>query len=512
LNQNSHIADGVVKQEFDRSTEKFQVITAWVGIALNLIWFISDYIVIPEYLVSFLIFRICVSVVATLALLFRKKIGISIYYCMFILVVGISMQNAYMWTLMDLAHFQKHAFAYIVLFIGVGMLVLWELKLSILIAVITIIVNLILFYFNSPLSFKEFMVNGTLITFTVGIFSIFMIRTRYRLIYNDIRIRLELEYSNKIIEQKHKEVVKQKLEIQSQKDSLEHKNKEITDSINYAERIQRSFMATKELLDENLNHRSRHAELPETSSGQVVSASATETLKQSRLLSGQGDEDSYFVFFQPKDVVSGDFYWGAKLNNANFILATADSTGHGVPGAIMSLLNISSLEKSIENETEPADILNSTRKIIIDRLKKDGSEHGGKDGMDCSLISFDFNNSKITYAAANNPIWIVRENVLLEFAPDKMPVGKHDKDSISFTQHEVEIQKGDIIYAFTDGMPDQFGGPRGKKFMHKALKELIVDISIKPMAEQKELLQSALNNWMGDNEQVDDVCVIGVCV
>ncbi|MBC7694718.1 MAG: tetratricopeptide repeat protein, partial [Burkholderiales bacterium] len=184
-----------------------------------------------------------------------------------------------------------------------------------------------------------------------------------------------------IIELKEIETQKQNEIITIQKHLVEEKHKEITDSINYAERIQRSFLATTELLNNNL---SVHAE--------------------------SRTEDSYFVFFQPKDVVSGDFYWASKLSNGCFALATADSTGHGVPGAIMSILNISCLEKAVEQEklTEPAEILNHTRTKIIERLKKDGSEEGGKDGMDCSLICFDFKNSKLTYAAANNPVWIVR--------------------------------------------------------------------------------------------------------
>lgn len=132
--------------------------------------------------------------------------------------------------------------------------------------------------------------------------------------------------------------------------------------------------------------------------------------------------------------------------------------------------------------------------------------------LDCSLISFDFKNRKLTYAAANNPVWIVRGHELLEFAPDKMPVGKHDKDGIAFTQHSIVLQKNDVVYALTDGMPDQFGGPKGKKFMYKRLKELLVSLAELPMAEQKQKLMTELNNWKGDLEQVDDVCVIGVRV
>lgn len=271
--------------------------------------------------------------------------------------------------------------------------------------------------------------------------------------------------------------------IVDQKQELEHKNKEIVDSINYAQRIQRSLLASEHLLNKNLKN--------------------------------------YFVFFQPKDIVSGDFYWGAELSDGRFVLVTADSTGHGVPGAIMSMLNISCLNEAIEAQklTQPKDILNYTRGRIIQHLSNDGSEQGGKDGMDCSLISFDLENNKFIYSAANNPVWIVRQNELVELKPDKMPVGRHDRDSESFSQHEFELQKGDVVYTLTDGMPDQFGGPKGKKFMYKQLKELLVSISHLPMPEQKELLSSALNNWksfvdeQGHSqllEQVDDVLIIGV--
>jgi serine phosphatase RsbU (regulator of sigma subunit)/Tfp pilus assembly protein PilF len=283
--------------------------------------------------------------------------------------------------------------------------------------------------------------------------------------------------------QKNIIVLKEKETLQ-QKHIIEEKHKEITDSINYAERIQRSFLATKELLDENL----------------------------SSLRGGTEGGGGYFVLFKPKDVVSGDFYWSAKLSDGNFALATADSTGHGVPGAIMSLLNVTSLEKAIEHYTNPADILNHTRQTIIERLKKDGSDEGGKDGMDCSLLVFDYANKQLHIAAANNPVWIIRDNKLIEIKPDKMPVGKSDKQDLSFTTHTLELQKGDTIYTLTDGFPDQFGGDKGKKFMSKKLKELLLANVHLPIAQQKELLDSTFKNWVGDLEQVDDVTVIGIKV
>ncbi|MBK9592107.1 MAG: SpoIIE family protein phosphatase [Crocinitomicaceae bacterium] len=265
-------------------------------------------------------------------------------------------------------------------------------------------------------------------------------------------------------------------EIQEQKTLIEEKQVEILDSINYAQRIQRALLAGDDLLKRNLR--------------------------------------DYFVFFQPKDIVSGDFYWCSEVATKNFILLTADSTGHGVPGAIMSMLNIASVEKAVESEklTSPAAILNFTRKKIIETLAKDGSADGGKDGMDCSLISFDFEKMELTYSAANNGIWILREGALLEFAPDKMPVGKHIHDQTPFSEQTIPIFKDDIVYSFTDGMADQFGGPKGKKFKYKSLKELLVEISSQPMIQQKARLEKTLQDWKGDLEQVDDVCVIGVRV
>lgn len=310
-------------------------------------------------------------------------------------------------------------------------------------------------------------VSVSLLLIIVAVFSVFL--------YNRFRVTQKQKV---IIEIKEKET-------QQQKHVIEEKHKEITDSINYAERIQRSFLATKELLDENLP--------------------------------GINGKASYFVLFKPKDVVSGDFYWASMLNNGNFAFATADSTGHGVPGAIMSLLNITSLEKAIEHTSDPAEILNFTRKTIIQRLKKDGSVDGGKDGMDCSLMSLNRKKMRLEVAAANNPVWIVRkldgdECELIEIRPDKMPVGKHDRDTEPFTLHTVDLKEGDVIYALTDGYPDQFGGTKGKKFMIKKLKELVLSGQHLNLEEQKVYYERTFVDWVGDLEQIDDVTLVGIKV
>ena len=273
----------------------------------------------------------------------------------------------------------------------------------------------------------------------------------------------------------NKIISKQKQEVELQKDEVKMVHSEIMDSITYAERIQRSFLATKELLDDNLTE--------------------------------------YFVLFQPKEMVSGDFYWAQKLKNGTFAMVNADSTGHGVPGAIMSILNISSIEAAIkEGLTAPHDIFNKTRDFIIDRLKKDGSTDGGRDGMDASIICFDFKNNSFTYTAAQNPIWVIRAGEIIEIKPEKMPIGKHDRDNIPFVGGSFDLQKGDQVYTLTDGFQDQFGGPKGKKFMIKKMRAYILSISHLPMKEQHQNIKAVFNEWKGNFEQIDDVCIIGVKV
>lgn len=275
-------------------------------------------------------------------------------------------------------------------------------------------------------------------------------------------------------QQLEKTVNERTQEIQYQKTLIEEKQIEILDSINYAQRIQRALLATDEILNKNL--------------------------------------PDHFVFFQPKDIVSGDFYWAAETENKQFLLITADSTGHGVPGAIMSMLNISALEKAVDSDKlyEPAAVLNAARTKIISTLAKDGSAEGGKDGMDCSLIRFNFEKMEISFSGANNGIWIFRNGTMLEFEPDRMPVGKHLRDKIPFNQIEIPIVKGDLIFMFTDGFADQFGGDKGKKFKYKSLKNVLIQHADRSMKEQCHILGSTLSEWKGELEQVDDICIIGI--
>jgi serine phosphatase RsbU (regulator of sigma subunit) len=270
---------------------------------------------------------------------------------------------------------------------------------------------------------------------------------------------------------------KAKENISIQKREIEHKQKEIIDSINYASRIQRAMLTSEEYISKHL-----YAE--------------------------------YFIFYQPKDIVSGDFYWAASTGsdtNNKFYIATADCTGHGVPGAFMSLLNINFLNENLLERgiKDPASILNEQRKEIIKALNPTGTENS-KDGMDCVLCSFDIEGNKLEFAASNNPVWIIRNDEVLVFKADKMPVGKGENNERSFTLQSVQLEKGDVVYTFTDGYADQFGGERGKKFMYKQLQQLLLANHKFSMKDQKEILASTINNWIGDEEQVDDMLIIGV--
>jgi serine phosphatase RsbU (regulator of sigma subunit)/Tfp pilus assembly protein PilF len=249
---------------------------------------------------------------------------------------------------------------------------------------------------------------------------------------------------------------------------IEEKQKEIVDSINYAKRIQYTLLAKREFLENNLGE--------------------------------------YFILFKPKDIVSGDFYWATKCNE-KFYFAVCDSTGHGVPGAFMSLLSIGFLSEAINEKgiLKPNEVLNYVRDRLIDNV----STEGQKDGFDGILLCIDKVTNTITYAAAhNNPVLI--ENGIMKYLPaDKMPVGIGERKE-DFKLYTIEASKGSILFLYTDGYPDQFGGAKGKKFKYKQLEEMLLANHTLDVEEQATQLDKRFEEWRGDLEQVDDVCVIGV--
>ena len=278
-----------------------------------------------------------------------------------------------------------------------------------------------------------------------------------------------LAQQNILLENK---VTERTFELEEKNKEILNKNKEITDSLIYAKRIQAAVLP-------NLN-------------------TVYKILDQS------------FILYLPKDIVSGDFYEFTQKENKH-IIAAADCTGHGVAGAFMSIIG-SSLIKSIINEkniTAPSGILDALNEGIINSLKQHESET--HDGMDISICSFDTKNMSLEFAGANRPLWLIRNDELIVYAADKFPIGglqiKHNNQ---FTNHQIKIQPKDTIYLFSDGYADQFGGEHGKKLMTKKLKEILVSIQHLSMNEQKIYLQNYFNEWKGNNEQVDDVLIIGI--
>jgi len=268
----------------------------------------------------------------------------------------------------------------------------------------------------------------------------------------------------------------QKQEVEHKNLIIEEKQKEILDSINYAKRIQYSLLAHADFLDAHLS------------------------------FSTNGTRNGYFVYFNPKDIVSGDFYWATKKDH-KFYMAVCDSTGHGVPGAFMSLLNIGFLSEAIneKNIEQPNEVFNFVRKRLCESVSRDGQ----KDGFDGILICMDLSTKQITYAAANNKPILIKQGELLELPADKMPVGAGERKE-EFKLYTVNAEQGDSLYLYTDGYADQFGGPKGKKFKYKPLNELIIGNHTKPLQEQKIVLQNNFDSWRGNLEQVDDVCVVGI--
>ncbi|MCE3225696.1 MAG: Response regulator containing a CheY-like receiver domain and a domain protein [Bacteroidetes bacterium] len=270
---------------------------------------------------------------------------------------------------------------------------------------------------------------------------------------------------------------------------------------------EKKLQKEKDLLEDKINERTSELKY---ALGQIEESINYASKIQTALLPSKQDIEQltydYFVFFRPKDIVSGDFYWCERRESRTY-LALCDSTGHGVPGAFMSLLNINFINEAIneKNIEEPNEIFNSVRMELVDRISREGQ----KDGFDGVLICFDKKDNSLTYAAANNKPILISNGVVTNLPVDKMPVGKGEKED-SFRLREIQYKKGDSLYLFSDGFADQFGGPNGKKFKNKQLEELLLSVHHLPMKEQLALITKAFEDWKGKLDQVDDVCVIGI--
>ena len=284
--------------------------------------------------------------------------------------------------------------------------------------------------------------------------------------------------ANKLLEEKNIFIENQKKLVENKNEIIEEKQREIIASITYAKRIQQAILPPDNLVREFL-------------------------------------PDS-FILYKPKDIVAGDFYWiettlspVGRDGDGCILIAAADCTGHGVPGAMVSVVCNNALNRSLREFglRDPGYLLDKTRELVIEQFEK--SEEEVKDGMDISLCSLNYKTNQLLWAGANNPLWIIHNNQLVEIKSNKQPIGKYIETK-PFTTHTIQLQKGDTIYLFSDGYADQFGGEHGKKFKGSKMKELLLSVQNKTMDEQKELLNQAFEFWKGNLEQVDDVLIIGI--
>jgi PAS domain S-box-containing protein len=288
-----------------------------------------------------------------------------------------------------------------------------------------------------------------------------------------------------------RERLKLESELQIQQELIKVKNKNITDSINYARRIQTAVLPGEEDMAKHLS--------------------------------------DYFVLYKPKDIVSGDFYWFSSVVTTKpkqskqislLLIAAVDCTGHGVPGAFMSLVGSTLLNQTITNPNinHPSDALNYLNRELKRTLRRQVDESSVRDGMDMTLCAIDLENMLLEFAGANNPVYIIRKQELIELKGDKQPIGSDSDETISpFTNQIIPIQAGDSIYLFTDGYADQFGGPKGKKFKNNQFKEVLLGMKERPMKEQCVFLDNKIEEWKAYRneedkmyEQVDDILIIGI--
>lgn len=283
---------------------------------------------------------------------------------------------------------------------------------------------------------------------------------------------VEISKKNEELITQSEEISKQNTIVKKQRDEIQNTHEYVTQSINYARRIQTAIFPSDEILSNNFSE--------------------------------------HFVFLLPRDIVSGDFFWFKEFNNKLYI-TVADCTGHGVPGAFLSMMGIAYLNEIItyKKDINAGQILDSMRQNVIYSLQEK-VDNSIRDGMDMSFAIFDFENMTLEYAAAYNSIYLFRENKLIELKADRMPIGFSRKNATPFTNNIVKIKKDDILYLFTDGFADQFGGANQRKFLAKNFKKLFSSIVEAPMEFQNELILTAFSDWKGENTQVDDVTIIGL--
>ncbi len=442
------------KEEFvklfqEKSAQRAKVLIIG-GMILYPLWTINDYLFSPEWYWEFLILRLIVAVPLVFFYYLATKGKIDYYKPLTYLIFVAAAEVAFMCTVVNPEAQIPFFLGYTTVYTVVLFIILAPPAFTLGYYLFGVVAFFLFALFFGKYPLITYFKNGAALYLTVSSFAWILSVFNYRSVLREIEARVLLDES-------HRE--------------LEKKNKEIIDSITYARRIQSTILPPVEEFSKKFRE--------------------------------------YFLLYLPKDIVAGDFYW-LETHQGKTYFAVADCTGHGVPGAMVSVVCSSALTKALteENRLIPGELLDCTKKIVVDKFSK--SKEKVKDGMDIVLCCLE-NNNRLLYSGANNPLWIYRAETgeIEEIFPDKQPVGMYPLNK-NFETKTVELQENDVIYLFSDGFQDQFGGKRGKKLKAGRLKKYLTEIACEPLAVQREKLHAFFEEWKGNHEQIDDICILGI--
>jgi serine phosphatase RsbU (regulator of sigma subunit) len=457
----SRVSSATWMPELEQASSRYHITAAWVAVIFNPIFALTDFFNIPGHWEKVLIIRLTVSVITIGTLALRKRYQLPSYMIVLVPFLFISLQNAYTFSIISNDVLLGHCLNYMALLIGGAMFILWPITYSIFVIGLSAFATALFLSLNPSIDTNQFFVKGGLLLIAVGAFMAILIQARYSLTVKEIKARLALKAANE--------------ELEVQKALVESRNEKITDSIHYAKRIQNSI----------LGHQSR---IDQWFSGALV-------------------------FFRPKDILSGDFYWFYEDAEHDVkIVIAADCTGHGVPASMMTVLGNSILNEIIIQRKifDPDLILYELDARILETFSNDReSGHTVNDGMDVSILSF--RSGEIWFAAAKNPLLIVKDSGVETVSGSRFPIGSTQyKQKKVFEKQKIVAPEGSRLFIYTDGYQDQFGGENSTKYLSRRLREFLVGTSSLSMAAQKSALENEFDQWKGDARQTDDVLIVGI--
>lgn len=450
------------RYELEQSSLRFHIIAAWVAVFFVPVFGITDYINIPDHWHEIFYLRIFNSLLCLVLILNRKRWNLSAAVFAAIPFFLISFQNSFTFRYLNEGQIVQHALNYIALMIGAGMFLMWDLRTSLAVLIPSALATLWFAGSNPNITAEAYFENGGLLITSVGVFMAVVIEFRRRISIREIKATLALKAAND--------------ELAQQKAEIEAKNEAISESIRYAERLQKSMLGT----------------------GSMIKEWFSDTM----------------LIFLPKDVLSGDFYWFHEdVRSCTRIIAVADCTGHGVPAAMMTVMGQGLLNRIVVEQG-----LTDAKRILenIDHEVKRAFEQGAhevdrvNDGMDMAVMILQGN--RLSYAGARMPLVMVRKGgMVTNIRASRFPVGSNQyDDDKEYENHHIDLNPGDRVYLFSDGYPDQFGGPNDKRFQTRSILNILSDTHHMPMKEQYGLLLAKHLEWKGTNEQTDDILLLGV--